>query len=630
MQYGVLGPLLVRSQGQVLEVPAAKQRIVLARLLTRPNQLVPSETLAEAVWDGTSPDRATSTLRAYVMRLRHTLGPVAGGRIVTRPPGYLINVGHDELDLLRFDTLCREGRTAVGIGRWQRARSLFAQALALWRGSPLVDVPSQLLCHLEVPRLEQLRLQALEWRIEADLRCGLHGELIAELQVLAAEHPLRERFQAQLMLALYRCNRQGDALAAYHQARRMLIGELGVEPGPELRDLQQRMLTGDLDPAAERSRRAEQIPVGPPSPRQLPAAVRPLAGRQRELARLDALLGHDPGIEDAPPVVSVIVGMAGVGKTALAVHWAHRMAGRFPGGQLHADLQGFGPADCPAGAGEVLGRFLAALGVPPAQVPAELLARAALYRGLLAARRVLVLLDNARDTAQVRPLLPGYPGSLALVTSRRLLTGLAAGEGASLLALDGLGPAGARQMLTARIGPLRAAAEPGAVGELASQCAGLPLALAAVAALAAARPTRPLAALAGELRDVRTRLDLLDTGDPATSVRASFSWSYRLLGGAAARMFRLLAAHPGASASMTAAATIAGCPAIEARLALRELTDAHLLLEGTPGHFTGHELLRAYAASLESSLRAGTHRRCRPARRPPYRRPSCPVQRASW
>ena len=623
MQFGILGPLLARGERGVVAVPAAKQRVLLALLLTRANQVVPAQTLADIVWDGLPPDGATSTLRSYVMRLRHALGDAAGSRVVTHHPGYLVTVDTHELDLLRFNALCQQGRAAARARSWPQAAQLLGDALALWRGAPLVDVPSQLLQHSEVPVLEQRRLQAVEWRIDADAHLLRHGELVPELQSMVAEYPLRERFHEQLMIALYRCGRQGEALAVYRQARRALASELGIEPGPDLQEAHQRILTADprlaphdsagpavilaapaqpLVPAARGWPPGESLSGPLAVPRQLPAAVREFVGRDEEMRTLDTLLppARDGGRAVAP-AICVIGGMAGAGKTALAVHWAHRVTDRFPDAQLYVDLRGYGPTDTPLDCSEAIRGFLTALAVPADRIPASLPDAAALYRSLLASRRVLIVLDNARNADQVRPLLPGHPGSLALITSRSTLTGLAVAHDATLLRIGLLDPGDARRLLTARLGTTRADAEPAALAHLADLCAGLPLALAVTAARAAARPGHPLAILATELRDASSCLDALDPGDPATSVRTSFWWSYRQLSNQAARLFRLLGTQSGSVITAPAAASLAGLSAGAARHALRELHDACLLAEHSPGSYTCHDLIHAYATEQASA-----------------------------
>jgi tetratricopeptide (TPR) repeat protein/transcriptional regulator with XRE-family HTH domain len=332
-------------------------------------------------------------------------------------------------------------------------------------------------------------------------------------------------------------------------------------------------------------------------PRQLPAAVTGFSGRAMELKALTAMMEEAGAGGPGTVVISAIGGTAGVGKTALALHWAHEVADRFGDGQLYVNLRGFDFSGVPAGPAEAVRGFLDALGVPPERIPASPDAQAGLYRSLLADKRMLIVLDNARDEAQVRPLLPASPASLVVVTSRSRLAGLAAADGARLLGLDVLTRAEAIELLAARLGAARAAAEPGAVGQIADMCAHLPLALTVAAARAAARPRFPLAALAAELRDVDGRLDALDSGDPAGSVRTVFSWSYRQLSPAAARLFRLLGLHPGTDVSVTAAASMAGCPVPQARRLLAELARDCLITEHAPDRWAFHDLLAAYAAA---------------------------------
>jgi DNA-binding SARP family transcriptional activator len=537
-----------------------------------------------------------------VMRLRTTL-EAAGPRITTHPHGYLIVVDEGELDLARFEVMLRQARAAAGEGHWPEAATHAAAALALWRGEPLADADSEVLAAREAPRLAELRLQAAEARIEADLNLGRQSEVIGELRQLADAQPLRERLQALLMLALYRDSRRAEALAAYRQARRTLVEELGAEPGPELQKLHRQIL--DADPAlnlADAATTAAAAAGQPsrPAPRQLPAAVPGFTGRAEELAALTRMLDDTEAAGPGTVVISAIGGMAGVGKTALAVHWAHQVAHRFGDGLLHVNLRGFDPSGAPATPAEAIREFLDALGVPPEHIPSRPEAQAGLYRDLLADKRMLVVLDNARDEQQIRPLLPASPASLVLVTSRRELGGLAAANGARLMMLDVLSRTEAVDMLTARLGADRAATDPEAVDQIASLCAGLPLGLAVAAASAAARPTFPLAALAAELADAAGRLDALDTGDPDSSVRAVFSWSTRQLNDEAARMFRLLGLHPGPDISVPAAASLADRPQPEARRLLRELARAHLIAEHVPGRYTCHDLLRAFAADQAS------------------------------
>ena len=612
MWIGLLGSLQVRVDGAAMAVPAARQRALLAVLAVRAGELVPTDELAEIVWDGKPPDRAAATIRNYVKRLRFRLGS-AGRQIVTCRPGYRLEVAEDELDLRLFTRLCRDGGAAVRGGDWAAAFGGLGQALGLWRGTPFADTGYERLAREQVPPLSELRLQAAEWRAEAGLALGRHAELVGELAGWCAAEPLRERFAALKMLALYRGGRQAEALAAYQQARWMLVDELGVEPGEELRRLHQQVLARDPALAVpaewDAAAAAGGLDAARVVPRQLPAAMARFAGRSDELGVLAGLAEQVASGAGGTVVISAIGGVAGVGKTALAVLFAHRVADLFPDGQLYADLRGFGPSGDPDPPARVLRGFLGALRVAPQAIPADVDAQAGLYRSVLAGKRVLVVLDNARDAAQVRPLLPGSAGCLVLVTSRSQLAGLAAVEGAWLLPLGLLTEQEARELLAGRLGAGRVEAEPEAVTELIRLCARLPLALAITAARAAARPDHPLAALAAELRAAGGPLDALDAGEPTASVRAVFSWSYRQLSPAAARLFRLLGIHPGPDISAPAAASLAGAESAQARYLLAELGRAHMIAEYAPGRYAFHDLLRAYAAEQAYALDGDAARR---------------------
>jgi DNA-binding SARP family transcriptional activator len=609
VEFCLLGPIVVRQHAVAVTVPRGKQRVILAMLLLNAGRVVGVDELGDTLWVSRPPSWQVA-VQNYVMRLRNSLGDIGRARIITQPPGYLIHVEADELDLSRFVALLDAARAAAENGSWDQAAAHARQALRLWRDEPLTGISCEALAAREAPRLGELRLQALETRIDADLHLGRHAQVITDLWQLVSAHPLRERFHHQLMLALYRDGRQAEALDAYQHARHMLIGELGIEPGQDLRDLHQRILSADQALAAtEASRSVDTGPMPDAAdgaaaviPRQLPGAAAHFTGRTAELTALDTMLEEADGQRPGTVVISAIGGMAGVGKTALAVYWAHQAAGRFPGGQLYVNLRGFAPAASPAGHAEVIRGFLHALGVPAERIPPDLAAQTGLYRSLLADRKILIVLDNARDEEQVRPLLPPGPGCLTVVTSRNQLIGLAAAEGARLLTLDVLTPAEARQTLTARLGQQRARADPEAVAEIARLCAYLPLALAIVAARATASPALPLPALAAELRAGRGRLDALETGDSAVSVRSVFSWSCRHLSEPAQRMFRLLGLHPGPDISAAAAASLAGTSMVGTRRDLAELTRAHLLTEHAPGRYDCHDLLRAYAAEQAAAL----------------------------
>jgi DNA-binding SARP family transcriptional activator/tetratricopeptide (TPR) repeat protein len=600
VRFMVLGPLQVidGESGEPGAVLAPRLRALLAVLLWRANQPVPVDELAELVWDGAPPSGARDATRALVMRLRRRLDTRAAARIVTRAPSYAIEVTGGELDASLFEALTQQAGAAVRASQWAQAARTAAEALGLWHGTPLTDVPSQLLRDQWVPHLEQLHMQALDWRIEGNLREGRQQQLIPELRELTARHPLREHFHAQLMLALCRCGRQAEALAAYQHACGVLAEELGVGPGPGLRDLHQRMLSGDPALAV-----TGPAPEAEP-PRELPSAVPAFTGRHAELEALTGLGARAGKQASQAVVISAIGGTAGVGKTALAVYWAHRAAARFPDGQLYVNLRGYDPGQ-PLPATDALAGFLRSLGVPGPDIPPEADQRAARYRSLLADKRMLVVLDNAGSADQVRPLLPGTPGCTVVVTSRDALAGLVARDGATRLDLDALPQQDAVALLRTLIGA-RADAEPEAAAQLADQCARLPLALRVAAELAANRPAASLAGLAAELADLGTRLDMLEAGgDRGTEVRTVFSWSYRHLDAEDARAFRLLGLHPGPDFEPYATAALTGATVPQARRELDTLARAHLIQAAGPGRYCLHDLLRAYARELADALDAG-------------------------
>ena len=609
--FRLLGPLEVRHDGVPVPVVAAKQRVLIAALALAAGAPVTAERLITYLWDERPPASARNTVQNYVLRLRRTLRTATaapGTLVTTSTSAYHLDVDADAIDVHRFRTLLRSARSEATAGERAAASALLAEALGLWRGDPLVDVPSDLLHREVVPALVEQRLAAQEQRIVLDLQLGRHQDLVTELVALTAAYPVRERMWAQLMLALYRCGRTSEALEAYQRAASVLAEELGVDPGPELQRMHQAVLTNDPNltitgPPQETVAR----PATPVVPRQLPAAAGHFVGRGRELRHLSAQLAAGAG--STPMVITAIGGSAGIGKTALAVYWGHQHADRFPDGQLYVNLRGFDPSATPTPPETVIRGFLTALGVPTQHIPADPDEQSALYRSHLAGKRMLVVLDNARDTAQVRPLLPGAPGCLVLITSRDQLTGLIALDGALPLTLDLLTHDEARDLLIRRLGRDRVAQDETVVDELIEACARLPLALNIAAAHAALHPTRPLAALAGELRDAHRRLDILTTGDAAADVRAMFSWSYRTLTPAAARTFRLLGLHPGADISLSAAANLTDLDLTRTRRAMDELVRAHLITEHTPGRYTLHDLLRAYAADQARSHDSEPERR---------------------
>jgi DNA-binding SARP family transcriptional activator/tetratricopeptide (TPR) repeat protein len=591
MDFALLGPLVVHCEGTVTTVSRGKERALLTALLLHANEVVLVDDLAEALWGASPPPSAEMTVRNYVKRLRRVLGETGGSRIVTMPGGYSIRVEPGELDIARFEDLASAVRASTQAGDWDQVSEQARTALALWRGNPLADAGSQVLAEREAPRLAEMRLQLLEARLDADIRSGDHAAQVPELYRLVQEYPLREHLHATLMLALYQCGRQGDALAAYRDARHVLVDELGVEPGPELRELHQRILAAD--PSLARTGPAQQVPAAhrEGAPQQLPAAVGCFTGRTSELATLTSMLKAGPGAEPSTMVISAVSGTPGVGKTALALQWAHQIAERFPGGQLYVNLRGFDPAE-PVSAEDALAGLLRSLGVSGADLPDGAEDRSRLYRSRLAGRRVLVLLDNARDSDQVRPLLPGDPGCVAVVTSRDTLAGLVAIEGARRLELDVLPLDDAVALLRSLIGG-RDDDDPEAVTTLARLCARLPLALRIAAELVAARRASPLRELAAEL--AQAQLDCLDAGDDRADVRAVFSWSYRQLPGNMARTFALMGLHPGEDVDAHGTAALTGGTVGQARRELSRLHRASLIQPTGPDRYGMHDLLRAYA-----------------------------------
>jgi DNA-binding SARP family transcriptional activator/tetratricopeptide (TPR) repeat protein len=615
MQVRLLGPVDVTVNGTARTVSGLRRKAVLAVLALNPREIVGTDRLVDVIWGDRTRATAPNTLQSHVSYLRRALGTRSA--IVARPPGYVLDIAADATDVEVAERLIREG---TGTADHAHGAACLRTALDLWRGPSLVDVAGLTWLQGQAERLEHIRLVAVRALADTRLALGEHAQLVPELERLTRQHPFDEHIHGQLMLALYRAGRQSDALATYRRLRVTLGEELGIEPGPALRDLEIGVLRHDpaLDPPPPAVNAA---PAAAPAlgsvPAQLPPVVRAFAGRREELARLDDLLTGPDGTGPARPtavVISTVSGAPGVGKTTLAVHWAHRVAPRFPDGQLYVDLRGFDAGGSVLDPADAMRGFLEALGMPPQRIPAGLDAQVALYRSALTDKRVLLVLDNARDAEQVRPLLPGSAGCLAVVTSRNQLTPLIATEGAHPLALDLLPPAEARDLLARRLGTDRVAGEPGAVDEIIARCARLPLALAIATARAATHPGFPLAILAGELRDAAGALDAFDGGDAATDVRGVFSWSYRALSEDAARLFRLSGLHPGPDFAVPAAASLAGIPLPRARALLAELARTHLLVEHAPGRYAFHDLLRAYATELthtldsESDRRAAVHR----------------------
>jgi DNA-binding SARP family transcriptional activator len=663
MRYRILGPLEVLSSGDWTAIGAAKWRSLLACLLVRPGQLVSTETLISELWGDNPPSTANNMVSIYVLRVRRVIGDVEGRLLVHRAPGYLLRVAPGDLDSHEFEALVAEGRDALAAAEPQRAAALLAEALGLWRGSLLSDVPPSPLLAREVERSAEQRLAAAELRIQADLACGRAAAVVAELRGLVAEHPLREGLWALRIRALDEAGRHAEALEAYAQAREVISDELGVDPGPELQRLYAALLAADTPvrptqvpprpqrtsppvvadfvrekpappraapreaspvdsgagseseeapgaiaigefaaPFAEPDKPppvappAEEVPVGTwvPPPAQLPTDIGDFTGRDTHVAHLCQLLVSEDAASSPGAVrIAVVNGAAGLGKTTLAVHAAHKVRAEFPDGQLYVDLLGASPQS--AHPGEVLARFLRDLGVEGDKIPVKDDERSALFRTRLTGRRILILLDNAKDAAQVRPLLPGSSLCAVLLTTRNRTQDLASTRFFDLNVLE---DTEALALFSRIVGEERSAAEPDATAEVLVACAGLPLAIRICAARLAGRRQWRIATLAGRLRNEHRRLDELSLGDLA--VRASFQVSYDSLGSSAggvdtARGFRLLGLWQGTSINLSAAAALLGETEDDTERALETLVDANLLESPAPNWYRFHDLLKVYA-----------------------------------
>lgn len=579
LRFAVLGPVRAWRDDEPIVTGAPQQRALLAALLLRGGRTATASELLDAVWGESPPNTALAALRSYAFRLRKVLGPEA---LITDSGGYALRVGTDALDSAVVERLAAEAEKVRATDPGQ-ARELLASALELWHGEPLAGLPGPY-AETQRVRLTEWHLGLIETRVDLDLELGAHAETVSELTALSAEHPLRERLRALLMLALYRSGRQAEALGVYADTRRLLAEDLGIDPSPELSELHQRILEADPGLAA---------PAGTAMggeiarPAQLPATVSDFTGRAdfvRELTEQLTEASRGSGVM----AVSAVAGIGGVGKTTLAVHVAHAAREAFPDGQLYIDLQGTDPR--PAEPEAVLGAFLRALGVPNPAIPDSLAERAALYRSTVDGRRVLALLDNAYDAAQIRQLLPGTPGCAALVTSRVRMVDLA---GAHLVDLDVMSPEEALQLFTRVVGQERVSSERQAALDVVGACGFLPLAIRIAASRLAARRTWTVSVLARKLADHRRRLDELRAGDLA--VKATFALGYGHLSPEQARAFRLLSLPEGPDISLSAAAAVLDLDPYETEELLEALVDISLIESAAPARYRFHDLLRLYA-----------------------------------
>lgn len=579
LRFTVLGPVRAWRDNELLPSGSPQQRALLAALLLRDGRTATAAELIDALWGDDPPSQALATVRTYASRLRKTLGQ---DTLVSESGGYAVRIPRSALDLTVAQDMAVQAEKARGGGDRGQARTLISKLLGLWDGEALASLPGP---YAENQRtsLEEWRLQLTETRLDLDLEVGCHAEAVSELTALTAAHPLRERLRELLMVALYRSGRQAEALAVYADTRRLLADELGVDPRPELAQLQQRILQADEELARPVD---EPAPASAPlRPAQLPATVPDFTGRASFVRELGARLATAEGSVMA---VSALAGIGGVGKTTLAVHVGHQARPHFPDGQLYVDLQGAGGRA--AEPETVLGSFLRALGTPDSAIPDSLDERAALYRSTLDGRRVLVLLDNAHDAAQIRPLLPGTAGCAALVTSRVRMVDLA---GAHLVDLDVMSPEEALQLFTRIVGDERVRSEREAALDVVAACGFLPLAIRIAASRLAARRTWTVSVLAAKLADERRRLDELQAGDLA--VKATFELGYGQLEPPQARAFRLLGLADGPDISLAAAAALLDLDLHTAEDLLESLVDTSLLESAAPGRYRYHDLVRLYA-----------------------------------
>jgi DNA-binding SARP family transcriptional activator/predicted negative regulator of RcsB-dependent stress response len=634
LRFAVLGPVRAWRGDHELRLGAPQQQAVLAAMLLRAGTSVSSAELIDTLWGDDVPASADQVLRTYVYRLRKILGAGPDGEraIISARHGYVIRTGPDNLDLAAFREDVRTAQQASRAGDRATALTQYDEALARWHGTPLAGLPGESM-GAQRQHLELQRLAALEAKVVEQIELGDHADAEAVLTGLIRDFPLNERFRELQMLSLYRYGRQSDALTMYRRTQELLNEELGVDPGHGLRTLHEQILRGDpallpaggssapvptdARPAPVEADRSDAEPAQPsaresdPVPAQLPADLRGFTGRTEELAAADALVPSEDGEDGedggAGAGSVVITGMAGVGKTAFALHWAHRMADRYPDGQLYLNFRGFDATRSPLTAAEALGAVFDSLGVRPEQLPADPDRQGAYLRSLVARRRLLFVLDNVRDIEQIRPLLPGGD-CFVIVTSRHQLRALAVIDGAALIELDVLPADEAIGLLTRRIGGRPDDQDTDAMAAIVEWCGRLPLAIAVVAARVAVTPHSGLDEILTQLREERSPFDALAEADAVVDVRSVFSWSLKALTPRAVDLFRLLALTRSLTWDEQAAASLSALPVADVRRLLAELLSAHLVSAYGPGTYMFHDLIRLYAAELAAELPAEDRR----------------------
>ncbi|APU12458.1 AfsR/SARP family transcriptional regulator [Actinoalloteichus fjordicus] len=621
LEFRLLGAFEVLSSGSPILLGSPAMRRLLALLTLNANQVVSVDRIIRVLWTGDPPASVRTILQGYVSRLRKLIGGAAAFgddvEIVTRSPGYLLRTDPDRIDLHRARELARSAAETTGTARVVVLRA----ALRLWRGPALAEMEALPLLRATSMSIEEFRLGLVEDRIEAELAVGMGSDLLTELNELVTQHPLRERLTDQLMLVLYRTGRRADALRRYHELRERLAEEFGVDPSPQLQRTYERILRDeavpddaslpaqDVRPGPVDSERAGTVQSLAVIPAQLPPQIGGFVGREGELAVLDSLLPsrhHDVGSR-----IAVVSGVAGLGKSALAVTWAHRAsaapAAEFPDGQLFASLRGVDPYEQPVAPAEVLRQFLIGLGLTADRIPAGLTERVALYRSITAKRRMLVLLDDAVDHQQVQPLLPAAQSCTVLITSRRMLDGLLVTNGARLIRLGPLPDAQAGELVSRVVGDVELTQSE--LDRLASLCGNLPLALRIAAARLAGDAEVTVSELIDELADERRRLGALRAGDSQISVRGAFELTYRRLTPEAARLFRLVGVHPGVEMSRSVLAAMAQTSFAAVAEQLHVLESVHLMSSLGDGRFGTHDLIRLYARQLAADDLGSAERR---------------------